>query len=78
MDEIVRIQVYVLLHEYDTLREEVMRRYDAQFRTIGIFAAMLIGLVAAVVSGSNPYLLAFLLVISAFTFLGLFRGFLEI
>jgi hypothetical protein len=45
------LKIEVLLHEYDTLRQEVMSRYSAQFQTIGAIGVIFAALIAAMVTG---------------------------
>jgi hypothetical protein len=52
------LKIEILLREYDTLREEVMRRYDAQFQTIGMMAVVLVGLLAALAAGISGAIIA--------------------
>ena len=66
--ESVQLNIEILLHEYDTLREEVLRRYDAQFQSIGAMAVVLVGLLAALASHFDPKSVYLLIFISLFVF----------
>jgi hypothetical protein len=68
----VSLKIEILLHEYDTLREEIMSRYSAQFQAIGVFGAVFVGLLAAIATGMNAHVGYSLIVLSFFIFLALF------
>jgi hypothetical protein len=41
-------KITILLHEYDTLRNETIQRNTVMFQSIGIYAAVLIGLIIVI------------------------------
>ncbi len=54
-------KIQILLHEYDTLRNELLQRYAASFQAIGVFALVLTGLVTVIATnGINKTLIALL------------------
>ena len=66
------LKVEILLREYDTLRQEVMSRYAAQFQGIGTLGVVIVGLVAAVAAHFDRDTCIWLMVGAFAVFIALF------
>jgi hypothetical protein len=56
-------KIQVLLHEYDTLRNDVLQRYAASFQTVGVFALVITALIT-IISQSGFNKIIFCLIVS--------------
>lgn len=63
-------KIQILLHEYDTLRNEVLSRYAAQFQSTGVLAIIIIGLTTVLITQGAKITILVLIGITVMLYIG--------